>query len=83
MVSLHTETAKFKWVGHKNEFCFLRNTLGFSVLFEKQCKWVLLVLNIKRFDGYKSSWRNQKNLYEPKMGKQVLRVNLQKWFKRV
>ena len=27
MVSLHTETAKFKWVGHKNEFCFLRNTL--------------------------------------------------------
>ena len=55
MVSLHTETAKFKWVDHKNEFRFLRNTLGFSVLFEKQCKWVLLVLNIKRFDGYKSS----------------------------
>ena len=27
MVSLHTETARFKWVGHKNEFCFLRNTL--------------------------------------------------------
>ena len=61
MVSLHTETAKFKWVGHKNEFCFLRNTLGFSVLFEKQCKWVLLVLNIKRFDGYIELMKKNRN----------------------
>ena len=27
MVSLHIETARFKWVGHKNELYFLRNTL--------------------------------------------------------
>ena len=27
MVSLHTETASFKWPGHKNELCFFRNTL--------------------------------------------------------
>ena len=27
MVSLHTETARFSWVGHKNELYFLRNTL--------------------------------------------------------
>ena len=27
MVSSHTETARFKWPGHKNELCFFRNTL--------------------------------------------------------
>ena len=27
MTSLHTETSRFKWVGHKNELFFLRNTL--------------------------------------------------------
>ena len=27
MVSLHTETVRFKWPGHKNELCFFRNTL--------------------------------------------------------
>ena len=27
MVSLHTETARFKSPGHKNEFCFFRDTL--------------------------------------------------------
>ena len=27
MVSWHTETARFKSSGHKNELCFLRNTL--------------------------------------------------------
>ena len=27
MVSLHTETARFKSPGHKNELCFFRNTL--------------------------------------------------------
>ena len=26
-VFLLTETARYNWVGHKNEFCFLRNTL--------------------------------------------------------
>ena len=33
MVSLHTETARFRWLGHKNEFCFFRNTLMRSVGF--------------------------------------------------
>ena len=28
IVSLDTERARFKWVGHKNEFCFLRSTLA-------------------------------------------------------
>ena len=27
MVSLYTETASFKWPGHKNELCFFRDTL--------------------------------------------------------
>ena len=27
MASLYTETARFKWPGHKNEACFFRNTL--------------------------------------------------------
>ena len=27
MVSLHIETARFKWVGHKNELCFFWDTL--------------------------------------------------------
>ena len=72
MVSLHTETAKFKWVDHKNEFRFLRNTLGFSVLFEKQCKWVLLVLNIKKFNCYKSSCEIKKSKLNFQVGPKYL-----------
>ena len=32
MVPLYTETARFKWVGHKNELCFLRDTLLVGLL---------------------------------------------------
>ena len=35
MVSLHTEKAWFKWVGHKKEFCPLRNPLLGSALLLK------------------------------------------------
>ena len=33
MVSLYTETARFKWegLGHRNELCFLRDTLAYRV----------------------------------------------------
>ena len=45
--------------------------LGLSVLFEKQCRWVLLVLNIKRFDGYKRSWPNSINKIELSSGSKI------------
>ena len=32
MVSLHIETARFKWPGHKNELWFFRNTLLYSAV---------------------------------------------------
>ena len=72
MVSLHTETAKYKWEGLKNEFCFLMNTLGFSILFVKQFKWMLLVLNIKKFDGYKSSCKTKKSKLNFQVGPKYL-----------
>ena len=36
MVSLHTETARFKSPGHKNEFCFFRDTLLFRKKLAKE-----------------------------------------------
>ena len=44
MVSLHTEKARFRWPGHKNEFCFFRNTLP-RILFVSSWFEIYLRLN--------------------------------------
>ena len=39
MVSLHTETARFKWVGHKNELCLFWNTLLYLFVPTSETHW--------------------------------------------